>query len=52
MINIYLDPHHIMPTSYYVNATLYSLLSTSVSINSERSIVAESEVFEAVSIFW
>jgi len=37
------DPHHIMPNSFYVNATLYSLLSTSVSINSERSIVAESE---------
>ena len=46
-----LDPHHIMPTSYYVNATLYSLLSTSVSINSERSIVAESEVVNIIYTF-
>ena len=37
------DPHHIMPTSYYVNATVYSIMSTSVSTNSERLAYDESK---------
>ena len=31
-----------MPTSYFVNATVYAIMSTSVSINSERVILEES----------
>jgi len=37
------DPHHIMPTSYYVNATVYALMSTSISVNSERLILSEAK---------
>ena len=32
-----------MPTSFYVNATVYALMSTSISVNSERLILSEAK---------
>ena len=37
-----------MPTSYYVNATVYALMSTSISVNSERLILSEAKRPEVI----
>ena len=41
-----------MPTSFYVNATVYALMSTSISVNSERLILSEAKRPEVIALFY
>ena len=40
---LYLDPHHIMPTAFYVNSTVYALMATSISVNAERVVLNDNK---------